>query len=67
MTAFIQRANYDGRVHGSALMCDLCGEKILYGEIYDANDFVCLCINCLKFLENLPECEIKEGIRNYLG
>ena len=49
MTAFMQRANYDGRVHGSALMCDLCGEKILYGEIYDANDFVCLCINCLKF------------------
>ncbi len=48
-------------------MCDLCGEKMLYGEIYDADDFVCLCISCLKFLENLPEGEIKPTSTPTLG
>lgn len=57
---------YGGNVHGLTCSCDLCGEKVPSGEILENEDFVCLCINCFNYLEELPEGNIKESIKQFL-
>ena len=57
---------YGGSVHGSTCSCDLCGEKVPYGEIHETDDYICLCINCSNYLEELPEGKIKESIKEFL-
>ena len=57
---------YGGNVHGSTCSCDLCGERMRSGEIHETDDFICLCINCFKYLDELPEGKIKESIKEFL-
>jgi hypothetical protein len=57
---------YGGNVHGLSCSCDLCGKKVPSGEIIENEDFVCLCINCFNYLEELPEGKIKESIKEFL-
>lgn len=57
---------YGGNVHGSTCSCDLCGEKMSSGEIQETDDFICLCMNCFKYLDELPEGNIKESIKEFL-
>ena len=57
---------YGGNVHGSTSSCDLCGERMRSGEIHETDDFICLCINCFKYLDELPEGKIKESIKEFL-
>ena len=57
---------YGGNVHGSTFSCDLCGEKMSSGEIQETDDFICLCMNCFKYLDELPEGNIKESIKEFL-
>jgi hypothetical protein len=57
---------YGGSVHGSTCSCDFCGERMPSGEIQETDDFICLCMNCFIYLEELPEGKIKESIKEFL-
>jgi hypothetical protein len=37
------------------------------GEIHETDDFVWLCINCVKYIEALPDGKIKESIKEFLA
>jgi hypothetical protein len=58
---------YGGNVHGSTCSCDLCGEKVPSEEILETDDFICLCMNCFKYLDELPEGKTKESIKEFLA
>jgi hypothetical protein len=45
--------------------CDLCGEIPTDGEIYQNDNYICLCLKCLKKLDVMPV-KMKEIIERYI-
>ena len=54
------------KAYGSGCSCDLCGEKVLSGEILENENFVYLCRSCFNYLADLPEGRIKESMKELL-
>ncbi|MDM8524862.1 PilZ domain-containing protein [Desulfococcaceae bacterium HSG8] len=46
--------------------CDHCGEKFPHREIHKTDNFLFLCSDCLRRLENLPGGKLKGSVENYL-
>lgn len=51
---------------GDTYSCDLCGIELPSGKIQETDDFIFLCISCFNYLEDLPEGQIKESIKDFL-
>lgn len=47
------------------IQCDLCGEKNPDGEIYQSEDMIYLCPECLHKIEVMPE-SIKDSMERML-
>ncbi|MDM8526532.1 PilZ domain-containing protein, partial [Desulfococcaceae bacterium HSG8] len=46
-------------------VCDKCGEKVAYNDIHKTDNFVFLCSNCFKYVDNLSD-ENKKRVEDYL-
>ena len=46
--------------------CDLCGELMLTASVCRLDGSICLCPDCFHRLDEMPESDIKSGIKRYL-
>ena len=47
-------------------ICDLCDEKLNTESVCTVDGSICLCQNCFMHVEDIPENNIKSGIKRLL-
>lgn len=50
-----------------SISCDRCGKKISNGEIHKTDELIALCLDCLEYLETLPEYVRKDIKERLIG
>ena len=57
--------NYSEESREQLILCDLCGQAIVFREIHITVRFIHLCADCLKHLESMPG-DMQESIERIL-